>query len=99
MLASSKVPIAMEIKLTHGTLPLKHQCEDNLFDRAGLLAPSGRREEGPAVDWQGAVWREDFGCWRGECWSPQSRVASEKVVGRARFELATNGLKVRCSTG
>jgi hypothetical protein len=22
-----------------------------------------------------------------------------KLVGRARFELATNGLKVRCSTG
>ncbi len=24
---------------------------------------------------------------------------AEKMVGRARFELATNGLKVRCSTG
>jgi hypothetical protein len=23
----------------------------------------------------------------------------ELLVGRARFELATNGLKVRCSTG
>ncbi len=30
---------------------------------------------------------------------PGAMACEGGVVGRARFELATNGLKVRCSTG
>jgi hypothetical protein len=39
-------------------------------------------------------------CPREEQWSDRNvRNLLFKLVGRARFELATNGLKVRCSTG